>query len=581
MSTDTKNGNDILRLAELILLKLDNKISAEQMSLLNDILRCNELAREVYLDFISVCSGLSNHSTVSDLNMADDTKAGDSVEGFDFGFWQELAEEEKNAPTVEIEHEKPEKVYEPLVRKTAKPKQINKFSLYTAILSAAALLFIIVFVSVAPPASQEVASILDSVNAEWSSGMPIKEGIRLSSHSKPIQLSKGILKLVTDENVEVILEGPSEFRFISYSEIALNYGKLYAKVSDQGLGFSVSTPNSKVVDLGTEFGVLCQINGDTEVYMYKGKASLFAGQKSESKTSEILEAGSARKVDYKHCLSKEIKLDRNALVRNVDSKANMIWKGEAINLADIVGGGDGFEGGVLNRGLDVTTGNISESIQNESTVAGPKGYIAVDSNPYVDGVFVPGITGDTTQIASDGTLVSEIPATSGALWGYIFNGAIHKGDTTLEHSLTLNGEVMGTKDNPAITIHSNQGITFDLSKIRNNIPGLKVGSFNSLVGISETAHNSIKNEQGHVMEEGSDLNKVFERQYSTAEFWVFVDGRQAFHDKVTSDSIAKEISVPISKQDRFLTIAVTEADDTLGYDWAMFARPELVLESGK
>ena len=570
-----------MRLAELILLKLDGRITSHETEVLNNVLEGNTEAQQVYLDFMNVCSGLSNHSTVSEMNVPVDFETEDDLGDFDLYFWQELAEEERNAPAIEIEPEKPQKVYLPTAHVEKQPRQINKFFLYTAIVSAAALLFIIIFVSVAPPASQEVATISDSINAEWSYSKPIKEGIRLSTHSEPIHLNRGIVKLVTDENVEVILEGPTEFRFLSYSELKLNYGKLFAHVSDQGLGFSVSTPNSKVVDLGTEFGVLCQINGDTEVYMYKGKASLFAGEKNENKTSEILQAGSARKIDCKNRQVESIALDDDAIVRTIDSKSKMIWKGRPVNLADIVGGGDGFTGGIPLKGIEVTSGNVITSMLTDSTVEGPIGYVAVPDNRYVDGVFVPGITGETTQISSDGTMITDIPKTSGSLWGYIFNGAMHKGATTAEHALRLNGVVMGTKENPAITIHSNQGITFDLNKIRQTVPGLNITSFDSLIGISETVRNALSSEQGYSPDAYDVLKKVFEANCSTVEFWVYLDGKLVYHKKAASDRPAEKIAIPINADNRFLTLAVTESDDTQGYDWAMFARPELKLESVK
>ena len=577
------SGKDILRLSELVLLKLDGKISAEDLSILNNLLESNSQAQQMYLDLINICSGLSSHSTAGEINYYDQALDEVGAGDFDLNYWQQLAEEERNAPAVDVEPKIVQAEKTP-VRKTQvhrQPAQINKLSLYTAIISAAALVFIIVFVSFAPPASQEVATISDSIDAEWSLNAPIKDGVRISDHSKPVRLNKGIIKLLTDDNVEVILEAPSEFKFVSYSEVALNYGKLFARVSEQGLGFSVSTPNSKIVDLGTEFGVLCQINGDTEVYMYKGLANLFAGEKQGNKTSEMLEAGAARKVDFKESKSLSIPMDNDVFVRKVNSKAKMVWKGRPLSLADIVGGGDGFKGGIIGRGIEVTTGNVIGAVLNDSTVSGPKGYVIVDDNPYVDGVFVPGITGSTTQVASDGTLVSDMPETSGALWGYIFNGAMHKGTTTAEHSLTLDGKVMGTKENPAVTIHSNQGITFDLAKIRKTVPDLQIRSFDSIIGISGTAADAIENEHGQSFDETSDLKKVFDRHYSKAEFWVFVDGKLKSYNELTSDSDPVRISVPVTVSDRFLTLAVTESDDSHGYDWTMFGRPELVLDSKK
>ena len=337
--------------------------------------------------------------------------------------------------------------------------------------------------------------------------------------------------------------------------------------------------NRKEVDLGTEFSVLCQLNGGTEVYMYKGKANLFAGKKNANKTSELLEAGAGRKIDNKNCAVKKIVVEEHALVRNVDSSSNMLWKGQSVSLADIVGGGNGFKGGVKNMGVDVMTGDVISEILNADTLTGPKGYVAVGDNPYVDGLFVPGITGDTTQVSSDGTLVSQLPVTSGALWGYIFNGAMHKGTTTPEHNLKLNGTVFGKHGNPAINIHSNQGITFDLAMIGETVPGLKIKSFKSLIGISSTVQDAIASERGRLFEDFPEVEKVFKANCSKVDFWVFLDGKEVFHKQASSAEKASEINIPITAGSRFLTLAVTESDDTHGYDWALFGRPELKLDS--
>ena len=358
----------------------------------------------------------------------------------------------------------------------------------------------------------------------------------------------------------------------------MNYGKLFAKVSEQGLGFTVVTPNSKIVDLGTEFGVLSHINGDTEVHVYKGTANLFAGSKRANKTSQLITSGLAKKILHMGSKVKEIALEKKAVVRNINSKAGMIWNGQPISLADIVGGGNGFSGGVLYKGVDIITGNVIGKLLNSDTFNGTKGYITVPSNPYIDGVFVPGVDGGETQIISKKSQTVQFPETSGMLWGYIFNGAIHQGTTTPRHSLQLNGTVFGTNENPAIAIHSNQGLTFDLSRIRRNIPGLRINQFSSLVGVSETVASSLEKEKNRSFDDFPEVKKVFDAMSSKVEFWVFLDGRQVFHKEISSAAEADLLQIPITARDRFLTLAVTESDDTGAYDWALFAQPELTVD---
>lgn len=562
---------------ELLFRLLDNEISDQDFARLTDRLNSDTSARRIYCQFMEDYSALSIRSA---------TTIGEQVflkdELLDDSFWELMSEEEGRAPGVEmcmpVQPQKPDIIRK--VRRERVVRTINKTSLSVAIASLAALFLMVLYVRLSGPAPYEVATLSDSIDAKWLSELPVKSGTRLSAYTKPIQLVQGTVKLLTDDGVEIVLEAPTEFRFISYSEIALDYGKLFARVSEQGYGFSVATPNAKIVDLGTEFAVLCHIDGNTEVHMYKGRANLFAGQKSENKASELVAAGSARKVDRSDSNVQNVLLEENVVIRHIESRSGFLWRGEPLNLADIVGGGNGFGGGVTETGIDATTGTILSHLSNYATVTGPAGYQPVHGNSSIDGVFIPGIHEGQTVITSEGSYAVSFPKTMGNLWGYIFNGAFHQGFPSVRYPLQLDGIIFGTPDNPAITIHANQGITFDLSEIRKNVPGLAITAFRSLAGVSQTVQGALKKEteQNRSFDIFPEVKKVFDAQNSKVEFWVFVDGRQVFHKEISSIGGPEQVEIPITARDRFLTLATTESDDTIAYDWALFGRPELVLE---
>jgi FecR-like protein len=422
-----KNKDEI---SELLFRLLDNEISDDDFLKLKKHFSSDPEAKQYYCQFMTDYSLLTLRATTT---VGEDSKEPSQNDILENDIWDQLFEAEKNAPAIEIPEAEKKREEAKIVKIE---KKVNKISLYAAIISSAAVFLMITYVYLNPQAvPYEVATVEDSINAQGSSNLPIMSGARVSTDPEPIQLSKGVIKFITDDNVEVLLQGPAEFTFISSSEINLNYGKLFARVSEQGLGFAVATPNTKIVDLGTEFGVLSHINGDTEVHMYKGKANLFAGSKSANKTSQLITSGFARKVLHTSFNVKEIVLEEKAVVRNIDSKAGMIWNGQSISLAGIVGGGNGFSGGALYKGVDVTTGNVITELLSSDTLGGYKGYVTVSENRYVDGVFVPGFDGEMTQIISEKSQAVQFPKTSGSLWGYIFNGAIHEGTTTPRHSL--------------------------------------------------------------------------------------------------------------------------------------------------
>lgn len=563
---------------ELLFRLLDNEISDKGLITLKEWMNSDPQAKSYYCRFMEDYSALALRGSTAIVDPRQDNMSHNTL---DDSLWSLLSQEEKNAPATECFVDDPEP-QRPLIRKVTRAhtvRTINKTSLTLAILSTAALVALIIYVYVAPPKPYEVATVCDSISAQWSCDMPIKPGIRISSFSKPVQLTGGLLKMITDDNVEIVIQSPAQFQFRSYSEIALDYGKMFVKVSQQGYGFSVTTPNSKIVDLGTEFSVLCHIDGNTEVHMYKGRANVFAGPKNASKTSQLLSAGSGLKVHSADSAVEQIALEKNIIVRDIDSAAGMIWKGQSISLADLVGGGNGFGEGTLNQGVDVVTGRMADHLAAEETVSGRQGYRPAADNPFVDGVFVPGVGPGPALIASDPSITAQFPQTSGLVWGYIFNGAFHRGMTTPMHSLELNGAAYGTPERPALTVHSNQGITFDLTKIRKAIPGLSIRSFRSLAGISQTVTESLEKDKNRTFEDSPEVKKVFDAKRSKVEFWVFIDGRQVFHQEMSSLDQPAALNIPIEVSSRFLTLAVTESDDTTAYDWALFGQPELVLDS--
>jgi hypothetical protein len=45
------------------------------------------------------------------------------------------------------------------------------------------------------------------------------------------------------------------------------YGRVYASVPKEALGFTIYTQNSKIIDLGTEFGVDTAMDGTVEIHV--------------------------------------------------------------------------------------------------------------------------------------------------------------------------------------------------------------------------------------------------------------------------------------------------------------------------
>jgi hypothetical protein len=64
------------------------------------------------------------------------------------------------------------------------------------------------------------------------------------------------------------------------------------------------------------------------------------------------------------------------------------------------------------------------------------------------------------------------------------------------------------------------------------------------------------------------------------DFWALVDGQCRYENRAkTADRKMEDIYIPLGDKDRFLTLATTESNDGLGYDWGVFVSPVIELES--
>lgn len=532
------------RISELLLYCYDGSAGSEEIEELRVLLDQSPEALEYCVD---IAMDLNYFHCLAQIPMSDSG----SVRSPDKEFMSELdpqqqmallgdfAEYEKNADTVEIRQVQPISKSLPIKSiKIERPaRKLSKFSVAAAVFSAAAIFLMIVYVHLAPPAPYEVATILDSMDAQWSSNLSTHPGTRIASNTKPIQLTRGIVKLRTDDQVDIVLEAPAEFHFQSYSEVSMNYGKLFAHVGEQGYGFSVVTPNSKIIDLGTEFGVLSHIDGNTEVHLYKGKANIFAGEKHQPKTSQLLNAGSAVKVDSRSSDIQDITLNEQALVRHFDSQSQFRWRGEkAIRLCDLLLDGNGF-GTASRRSIEYEpeTGQIVPSAVAWYR-SGPGTFVPISGSPYLDGIFVPGSEDGRTVISTAGHQFEDCPKTTGLYYANIMCYKDWSFFPPLQQIFEQTGKQY--QDSGALYMHSNVGLTVDLNAVRLAVPGLKINSFSAYAGI---------------IRQGSNAPEP-----SEVDVWVLVDGQIRSVRKALRADQGHDIHISLADTDHFLTLVVTD-----------------------
>ena len=428
-------------------------------------------------------------------------------------------------------------------------RKVNRFLFAVASASMAAFFFLAAYAWLNPRVmSQQVATLADVIDAQWA--VPLRSGDRLVDRSTEYSLQRGIAKIAMDNGATVVIEAPAQFAFSRDDKMTLHSGRLYAQVPRKARGFTVETPTSSIIDLGTEFGIKIDNDGASSVHLFRGKASLLPGPKGQTGDSEMVVAGQARQVDIAGRV-RDVQLAETAFARIIDSRKRLVWRGQnKLDLANIVAGGNGFDPAERNVGINPLSGRPA-GYRQEDRYAN-NAYVAVPNNPYIDGVFVP--NGAAAQIVtSRGDLFGRCPATSGLFYTEITN--------------TPDAVLQGWPRDPdapvnsCILLHANIGITFDLDAIRGDFPGQTLSRFEAGLRISEVAP-----------------------RQPQADVWILIDGTLRYSKiNVTQKGDIEKIRVELAQTDRFLTLVATEGDDmtplrNIDSDWFVFADPAIVLE---
>ncbi len=266
MSSHQQPTRELLELAAAV---RDETLTTDQRQRLQDLLQSDQDARDYFVRFMSLHALLETRLTA---DVPDDEDS------------------ETTGRTDELPVEKPSRWTWGFRR--------------TLFAIAASLLVAVVgyigYLAYQPVAEQPiavaVATITDSQDATWA---PADKGLSLGDAVFPgwIRLESGLVRLTYGHGVVVTIEGPADYEIRSRDEAILKRGRLAAYVPEGAEGFHVSTPNAKVVDLGTEFGLTVSDRGETELSVFDGKVELTPAV-PQGKT-RVVESGHACRVDIR------------------------------------------------------------------------------------------------------------------------------------------------------------------------------------------------------------------------------------------------------------------------------------------
>ncbi len=398
-----------------------------------------------------------------------------------------------------------------------------------------------------------IGTLIGEYESRWQGSHP-SSGELL--YSGLYDLREGVVKMELGQGTTILLEAPCQVELKSAGEVVLREGRIAAVVPSEATGFQVRTSTALITDLGTEFGVIAHSDGSTEAHAFKGRISVaLHTNQSNPATSRIVNERFAAVVDTTG------QTIRSGLVARVDLFLLQLPVSQPyspmgrLNLADIVGGGNGRGTGKLDQGIDLGTGQACTTPATTIRRAQRNVFRRSPQFRGVDGVFVPNGALGPIAISSTGLLFSRCPETMGTF----FSGPTNSGrifDIPSQKMVTarFNGVSYGSPTHPALNLHPNAGITFDLNRIRQDHSDITIDRFTAVCGIPKDMPQS---------------------PFSSADVWVLLDGVvcQHLHYPVGWKDVEK-VDVPIPVQTRFLTL-VTTCSGGADYSWVLFGDPFL------
>ena len=553
----------IQNLSYLLNASLNGTITDQEFADLQDILKQYPEAYECYVDILWTHVGMN---TVYGISGLDDTAFGLDNKSV----VEAMLQEEAMAPSVEIKEEVRAKEVAIVEIEPKCHKSNNFFRVYNTIVSVAAVLmiFFIIYANIFPPQlTKDVATVIDQLQVEWhTSSARLSNDKRILTNQAPYELKKGFIQVAYDQNVDVVIEGPAKFQF-ERAGIFLEYGSLYSMVSESGIGFRVDTPTCQFIDLGTEFGIKADNDGSSEMHVVKGEVQMHAEGNSGFKT---IREFNASRYNVKCGVVKDIPFNPDNFARYIKSQNNIVLRGEmSVDLADFVGGGNGFGSGLSGSGIDLETGKFNPRYTRYGRmhIAEKVFWSPVTSNSFVDSVFIVDGSKGPQTVSTHGHRF-EFQKTDRRFHHDIFYSASAQTmlpadeisdnlNTVKDDSdeITLDGVRYGVEGHPALFIHAPSGITFDLRAIRECLSGFEISRFKSVVGIPDA-----------------------ERDGATIDIIALVDGFCVFEQNhYTVDDPTIELDIPISTNSQFLTLAVTDGGDGAWWDLSVWGDPRLEL----
>ena len=365
-----------------------------------------------------------------------------------------------------------------------------------------------------------------------------------------VNLCAGIAELEMPSGATMILQGPTVLDITGDNSVRLLLGAT-TYVPPHAIGFTIQAEGLEIIDLGTSFGISQGIDGIADVHVFTGEVEAVATIEGLDERKRLF-ANEAMRIDPRGGKWEYVPCEASRFVFSLRPQRF------ALDLADIIAGGDGFGSGVAD-GIDPASGQFITSSARGHTKS-DMNYHKSGAQDLVDGVFIPNGAQGENVITSLGHSFT-FPATEGVSYDIIRRGGTYDiprfGGDKQQPGIPpiFAGIDYRRPGHSAIGMHANVGFTLDLHAIAYHHTGMRVVQFATTVA--------------NVGQKGS---------IGKADFLVFIDGKLIIHDdNLSVKTQPRTISVAITSQNRFLTLVSTDGGNGMGLDWITLGDPRLYL----
>ncbi|BCX49369.1 hypothetical protein HAHE_32770 [Haloferula helveola] len=167
-------------------------------------------------------------------------------------------------------------------------RQRSRAMKYSAIGAAAVLALMGVILALfLAPARQPTVTFRASEGSIWSvahrDGEEPKAASVLAVGSR-LELRQGSVEFTMPSGVTARAKAPADLTVLADNKILQNLGVIHYRVPKEAIGFQVESPQLRIKDLGTEFGVISRAGKSDEVHLLKGSIEVRSkvGKREES-----------------------------------------------------------------------------------------------------------------------------------------------------------------------------------------------------------------------------------------------------------------------------------------------------------